>query len=123
MRKKKAKGKALTLEDCIRVGLGQLRLNPSAFWDMTFVDFLLAAEGFFNLEERRQQSEWERARWLGALLLSPHAKKGQSIKPQDIATFPWEQKSKKVGSNQLLKNALKSATNGKAKRPKSNDRA
>ena len=91
-----------------------MRLSPTAFYDMTFMDFQLAAEGFFNLEERRQQSEWERMRWLGALLLSPHAKKGQSIKPQDIATFPWEKKPKHKGNNQLLKNALKSATNGKA---------
>jgi len=90
---------------------------------MTFQDFQLAAEGFFELEEIRQRAEWERARWMSCLTLSPHTKKGQRIKPEDIATFPWEQKSKKVGSNQLLKNALKSAINGKAKRPQNNDRA
>lgn len=116
-RKKKAKGKAVTLDDCIRVGLGQLRLDPTSFYDMTFADFQLAAEGFYNLEERRQQTEWERTRWLGALLLSPHSKPGKSIKPHDIATFPWEKKSKSKGNNQLLKNALKRATNGQAKRP------
>jgi hypothetical protein len=45
-------------------------------------------------------------------MLSPHTKKGHSIKPQDLAIFPWEKKPKKKGNNQLLKNALNRMSNG-----------
>jgi hypothetical protein len=81
---------------------------------MTLPEFLLAAEGFHQLEEVRQQAHWERTRWLATLTLSPHTKKGHSIKPTDLAIFPWEKQKKKKGSNQLLKNALKKMTDGQA---------
>jgi len=96
------------------VGLGQLRLDPTSFYSMTLPEFLLAAEGFHQLEEVRQQAHWERTRWLATLTLSPHTKKGHSIKPTDLAIFPWEKQKKKKGSNQLLKNALKNMTDGQA---------
>ena len=32
---------------------------------------------------------WERTRWLATVLLSPHSKK--TLKPTDIAQFPWEE--------------------------------
>lgn len=96
------------------MGLGQLRLDPTSFYSMTLPEFLLAAEGFHQLEEVRQQAHWERTRWLATLTLSPHTKKGHSIKPTDLAIFPWEKQKKKKGSNQLLKNALKKMTDGQA---------
>lgn len=96
------------------MGLGQLRLDPTSFYDMLLEDFLLAAQGFYELEEIRQQAHWERHRWSACLTLSPHAKKGQRIKPQDLTIFPWEKKANKKGDNLLLKNALKSINNGKA---------
>ena len=96
------------------MGLGQLRLDPTSFYAMTLPEFLLAAEGFHQLEEVRQQAHWERTRWLATLTLSPHTKKGHSIKPTDLAIFPWEKQKKKKGSNQLLKNALKNMTDGQA---------
>lgn len=98
----------------MKVGLGQLRLDPTSFYSMTLPEFLLAAEGFHQLEEVRQQAHWERTRWLATLTLSPHTKKGHSIKPTDLAIFPWEKQKKKKGSNQLLKNALKKMTDGQA---------
>jgi len=79
---------------------------------MTLEEFLIAAQGFHQLEEVRQQAEWERTRWLATLMLSPHTKKGHSIKPQDLAICPWEKKPKKKGNNQLLKNALNRMSNG-----------
>ena len=96
------------------MGLGQLRLDPTSFYSMTLPEFLLAAEGFHQLEEVRQQAHWERTRWLATLTLSPHTKKGHSIKPTDLAIFPWEKQKKKKGRNQLLKNALKKMTDGQA---------
>lgn len=94
------------------MGLGQLRLDPTSFYSMTLEEFLLAAQGFHQLEEVRQQAHWERTRWLATLTLSPHTKKGHNIKPTDLAIFPWEKKPKKKGNNQLLKNALNRMSNG-----------
>ena len=89
-----------------RVGLGQMRLGPAAFYAMLLSDFLLAAEGFYELEEQRERRHWERARWTSAIAIQPHAKKGARIKPTDLCKFPWEAKpSKQV--NQVLHNMLK----------------
>jgi len=99
----------------MQIGLGQLRFSPSVFYDMTFEEFMWAAKGMNQLEEQRERQQWERARWSAVLALSPHAKKGQRIKPHDIAIFPWEKKAKKKGANKMLKNALNTMSNGKTK--------
>ena len=77
---------------------------------MTLSDFAFAAQGFHDLEENRERQQWERTRWLGALLLQPHAKKGTRMKPTDIAKFPWDKRPSK-DSNKLLKNTLKQMAN------------
>jgi hypothetical protein len=89
-----------------RVGLGQMRLGPAAFYALQLSDFLLAAEGFFELEEMRERQSWERARWSAAMAIQPHAKKGARIKPSDLCKFPWDPKPKKQ-VNQMLHNMLK----------------
>lgn len=104
--KKKAEGKPLTLDDMKKVGLGQLRLSPSAFYSMLLSDFLLAADGFYELEETRERQSWERARWSAAMAMQVHAKKGARIKPTDLCKFPWDPKPKKK-VNQMLHNILK----------------
>ena len=81
---------------------------------MTFEDFCLAAQGMNEHENLLQQAEWERTRWLAAIVLMPHSKKGQKIKPQDIAIFPWEKKRKSKRDQQLLKNILKGHDDGNA---------
>ena len=97
----------------MQIGLGQLRFSPSVFYGMTFLEFVAAAQGMNLQEELRQRQEWERARWIAALSLAPHAKKGQRIKPADLCIFPWEKKSKGKGNKRLLANTLKSLNNGK----------
>ena len=106
----------------MQIGLGQLRFSPSVFYDMTFEEFCAAAVGMNDQEQQRQQMEWERTRWLAALSLAPHSKKGQRIKPTDLCIFPWEKKKKNKGNNKLLANALKSMNNGKTERPKGHNR-
>jgi hypothetical protein len=90
----------------MKVGLGQMCLSPSAFYSMELSDFLIAAQGFHDLEQHRQRAEWERTRWLASVVLQPHAKKGTRIKPEDIAKFPWEKKEKKT-ANKMLAHTLK----------------
>lgn len=91
----------------MRVGLGQLRLSPSCFYAMTLEEFMLAAEGFMQVEENREKQHWERSRWVASLLLQPHLKKGTRLKPTDIAKFPWEKKSKGKADNKALAETLK----------------
>lgn len=96
----------------MQIGLGQLRFSPSVFYDMTFEEFCLAAQGMNEQEEMRQRQEWERARWSAAVALQPHTKKGSSLKPTDLLIFPWEKKRSKKGNNKLLQNALKKQRHG-----------
>lgn len=51
---------------------------------------MLRIEGHRRAMEARDRSEWERIRWLAAVLLQPYAAKGRTIKPADIAAFPWD---------------------------------
>lgn len=110
---KKSEGQPLTFEYCMEIGLGQLRFSPSVFYDMTFQEFCAAAQGMNRQEEVRQQQEWERTRWLATVILAPHGKPGQRLKPQDLCIFPWEKKKKKKGSNKALAATLKAMTHGK----------
>ena len=99
----------------MQIGLGQLRFSPSVFYDMTFEEFCAAAQGMNLHEEIREKQEWERTRWLAALMLAPHSKKGQRIKPTDICIFPWEKKKKNKGDQKMLAKVLQQMSNGKTK--------
>ena len=95
--------------------MGRLRFDPSVFYDMTFIDFCAAAQGNAKHDEQLQQQEWERTRWLATVMMQPHSKKGQSIKPRDLVIFPWEKREKKKKrSNKLLADTIKQLANGKA---------
>ena len=43
-----------------------------------------------NAQTQQFRNDWERTRWLAAISLSPHAKKGKPIKPKDLIVFEWE---------------------------------
>ena len=74
--------------------MGVLRLSLSALYDLTLQEFGNAIEGFYDLEEQRQRTEWERTRWAVMIGLQPHVRKGSVKKPQDVARFPWEEERK-----------------------------
>ena len=66
-------------------------MSEAEFWDSTLRGITLKAEGHRRAVEMRERSEWERARWLAAIMIAPYAPKGKTIKPSDIARFPWEE--------------------------------
>ena len=72
------------------MGMGILRLSPSAFWSMTFGEISLALDANRESEEMRERMEWERTRWLGSIIMQPHLKKGRKLRPKDLMQFPWE---------------------------------
>jgi len=98
----------------MQIGLGQLRFSPSVFYDMTFEEFVYAAQGMHQWEEMQQRQEWERTRWAATLALQPHSKKGTRIKPTDLCIFPWEKSTKGKGNNKLIASAIKRMNDGKA---------
>ena len=59
---------------------------PREFWNKL--------EGFHELENMRQRSDWERTRWSTCLLLNIQLPKNKSIKPKDLIKFEWEQDNK-----------------------------
>lgn len=96
----------LTIDRVIEIGLGHLRFDPISFFDMTIHEFELAVRGFHELNEIREQQNWERTRWLATIMLQPHSKK--SLRPNQIATFPWEQKTKRnIDGESLLRQMMK----------------
>ena len=47
-------------------------------------------------EADKNRDTWERARWLAAISLQPHAKKGATIKPTDLIKFDWDNEQKQT---------------------------
>lgn len=74
------------------IGFGWLKLSPNALYDLTPREFKNMLKGFEQLNVFNNREEWERTRVLASLLLSPHAKKGKSIKPTDLLPFEWDKK-------------------------------
>ena len=48
----------------------------------------------YKSEQQQIQISWEQTRWIAAVLLQPHMKKGKRMKPTDLVKFPWEESKK-----------------------------
>lgn len=68
-------------------------LTPTIYWQSTFSQVVEYVKRYNQLEESREQRQWERTRWQTAALLNVHAKKGKQVKPTDLIKFPWERKN------------------------------
>lgn len=66
--------------------------------DYTPKAFFNKLAGFYKLETQREQANWERSRWMAAVIINPHTKK--NIKPIDLGKFSWE-KEKLTPKKQL----------------------
>jgi len=86
--------------------MGGLRWPPHFFWDATISDVRAAVLGDYERRQEREKSEWERARWMSAILLQPHTEKGKGVKPSDICIFPWESKGGKSGAGNMVAMAM-----------------
>ena len=65
-------------------------MNVDDFYDMLPREFWNKVDGFYEFENMRQRSDWERTRWSTCLLLNIHLGKGKSLKPTDLVVFDWE---------------------------------
>lgn len=70
-----------------------MKILPHEWDEITPLYFRLRLEGMRSVQMQEYQNKWEQTRWLATILLSPHAKKGKEIKPQQLCLFPWEEKS------------------------------
>ena len=66
---------------------------PKHFWNKL--------DGFYELENIRERSKWERTRWQTTLLLNIQMAKGKKIKPTDLIEFEWDKKDKKIDYEKL----------------------
>lgn len=67
-----------------------MAITPSEWENVTPYYFRVRLEGMRKEAQQKYRAEMERTRWLAAMMLSPHAKKGKPIKPQSLCTFAWE---------------------------------
>lgn len=66
-------------------------MSQAEFWNSTIRQVLAITEARRNAEQDRERGAWERARWLGTIILQPHLQKGKTLKPADLVKFEWEQ--------------------------------
>ena len=97
-----------------------MRLTPAAFYGMELRDFVLAVQGFQELEPELELEAWELTLWQAAVSLQPYAKQGKGIQPTELIRFPWDKKKKRKTSkaeNAQLAAILKASANGKVRKP------
>lgn len=66
---------------------------PDQFYDMLPREWGNLVSGWNEKQNRLEQGNWERTRWMTTILLNPHTKK--RIKATDLILFPWEKEPKK----------------------------
>ena len=76
-------------------------MNVDDFYDMLPREFWNKVDGFYELENMRQRSDWERTRWSTCLLLNIQLPKNKSIKPTDLMRFQWEEEALKIDFKDL----------------------
>ena len=81
------------------IAFGELNMSLEQFYDMCPRNFKNAQDGRKKLYEQDDQAEWERARWMASVIISPLCKK--SIDPKKITIFPWEKKGKTARSRKI----------------------
>jgi hypothetical protein len=77
----------MTWQILTELGVGELQLHPTLFFDMTYDELLVMLEG----SRRKSREQWEQVRWLAMQQLRAHLKKGAKLDPRkDFIEFPWE---------------------------------
>tara|TARA_R110002050_G_scaffold179110_2_gene312309 strand:- start:977 stop:1246 length:270 start_codon:yes stop_codon:yes gene_type:complete len=89
-------------------------MGVEEFYDYLPKHFWNKMDGFYELENIRERSEWERVRWSTTLLLNIHLGKGKSLKPKDLISFDWDKTTEKDDFEKLKAKAefIKKMENG-----------
>ena len=82
------KKKKSCIEELLGFAVGAMGMGFDDFCRLTFPEFRAACSSYREAEERKERSEWERARTLSFHFLQPYLKRECS--PKDLMTFAWE---------------------------------
>ena len=80
-------------------------MSVEEFYDMIPRHFFNKLDGFFELEQLRDRSDWERTRWQTCYLLNIQLPRGKQIKLKDLIKFDWDSKDAEVDYDKLKKRA------------------
>ena len=80
-------------------------MSVDDFYDMIPKHFFNKMDGFFELEQLRDRSDWERSRWQTCYLLNIQLSRGKQLKLKDLIQFAWEKKDTKEDYNKLKNKA------------------
>lgn len=92
-------------------------MGVEEFYDYLPKHFWNKLDGFYELENMRERTMWERTRWQTTLLLNIQIAKGKKIKPTDLIEFEWDKKQTKEEYKKLKEKAefIKKLTEHKSK--------
>ncbi len=82
-----------------------LRLSVSEFYDMIPRQFFNMLEGYQEVRNNQEQSDWQRIRWQTTLLINIQLERGKRIKPSDLIQFDWEKEEKEIDLKKLKERA------------------
>jgi hypothetical protein len=93
-------------------------MGVNEFYDYLPKYFWNKLDGFYELENIREKSKWERVRWQTTLLLNIQLPKGKTLKPKDLIEFHWDKNDKKLNYEKLKNKAeyIKNMSNFKNKK-------
>ena len=80
-------------------------MSVEDFYDMIPKHFFNKMDGFFELEQLRDRSDWERTRWQTCYLLNIQLSRGKQLKLKDLIQFAWEKKDIKKDYKKLKNKA------------------
>ena len=80
-------------------------MGVDEFYDYLPKHFWNKLDGFYELENIRERSKWERTRWQTTLLLNIQIAKGKKLKPTDLIEFEWDKKQKEIDYKKLKEKA------------------
>ena len=70
-------------------------MGVDEFYNMLPRQFWNKVDGFYEFENIRQRSDWERTRWSTCMLLNIQLPKGKNLQPTDLISFHWDKEDVK----------------------------
>lgn len=78
-------------------------MNPADFWPMSWRDFRLKQQGFFEMVNAQYRTQWEAARFVAFYCVQPWAKKGRLNRVTDLVRFEWERQDVEIPSKEEIR--------------------
>ena len=86
------KKKKSCTEEPLGFAVGAMGMGFDDFFRLTFPEFRAACSSYREAEERKERSEWERARTLSFHFLQPYLKRECSS--EELMPLPWDRNRK-----------------------------